>query len=99
MVVDPWPVIATLSRIDQPLTIPSKAARSIVTVGSVPVTLLVPSTSANESGAVIGFFSHFMQRSLPRRVLSHLPGWLILCTTLPAVPVQCTSMRAGDRAD
>ena len=51
MVVDPWPVIATLSRIDQPLTIPSKAARTIVNVGSVPVTLLVPSTSANETGA------------------------------------------------
>ena len=52
MAVDPWPVIATLSRIDQPLTIPSKAARTVVTVGSVPVTLLIPSTSANESGTV-----------------------------------------------
>ena len=52
VVEDPWPVIATLSRIDQPLTIPSKAARTIVTVGSVPITLLVPSTSANESGSL-----------------------------------------------
>ncbi len=53
VVEDPWPVIATLSRIDQPLTLPSKAARTIVTVGSVPVTLLVPSTSADETGASV----------------------------------------------
>ncbi len=72
MVEDPWPVIATLSRIDQPLTLPSKAARTIVTVGSVPVTLLVPSTSADESGASV----HSVQTALMLACTAGSSIWL-----------------------